>query len=132
MKFWDASAVPLLLAEPSSLRLRRRHGPIRGRGLRGTDVECASRSRGGCASSLAEAGAGGLRSAGTPVADGRRQSRRRGRAGPAACWVHPLRSADALQLAAAVVSRRRPSTLEFVTLDERQKPPPGSRVPVVD
>jgi predicted nucleic acid-binding protein len=34
--------------------------------------------------------------------------------------VHPLRAADALQLAAAVVaSDRRPATLEFVCLDSR-------------
>jgi predicted nucleic acid-binding protein len=34
--------------------------------------------------------------------------------------VHPLRAADALQLAAAfVAAERRPSTLEVVTLDER-------------
>jgi uncharacterized protein len=35
--------------------------------------------------------------------------------------VHPLRSADALQLAAAIVAADyQPSSLEFVTLDERQ------------
>ena len=34
--------------------------------------------------------------------------------------VHPLRAADSLQLAAAyLASERRPSSLEFVTLDER-------------
>jgi hypothetical protein len=34
--------------------------------------------------------------------------------------VHPLRAADALQLAAAyVAAERRPATLEFVTLDDR-------------
>ena len=34
--------------------------------------------------------------------------------------VHPLRAADALQLAAAyVAAERRPSSLELVTLDER-------------
>ena len=34
--------------------------------------------------------------------------------------VHPLRAADALQLAAAfVVAERRPSSLEVMTLDER-------------
>jgi predicted nucleic acid-binding protein len=34
--------------------------------------------------------------------------------------VHPLRPADALQLAAAViVAEREPSSLEFVSLDER-------------
>ncbi len=34
--------------------------------------------------------------------------------------VHPLRAADALQLAAAfLAAERRPSSLEIVTLDER-------------
>ena len=34
--------------------------------------------------------------------------------------VHPLRAADALQLAAAfVAAERRPSSLEVVTLDDR-------------
>jgi hypothetical protein len=34
--------------------------------------------------------------------------------------VHPLRSADALQLAAAfVAAQRRPASLELVTLDDR-------------
>jgi hypothetical protein len=34
--------------------------------------------------------------------------------------VHPLRAADSLQLAAAVLaSEGRPSTLEFVCLDDR-------------
>jgi predicted nucleic acid-binding protein len=34
--------------------------------------------------------------------------------------VHPLRAADALQLAAAfVAAERRPSSLQVVTLDER-------------
>lgn len=34
--------------------------------------------------------------------------------------VHPLRAADALQLAAAfVAAERRPSTLQMITLDER-------------
>ena len=34
--------------------------------------------------------------------------------------VHPLRAADALQLAAAyVAAERRPATLQFVTLDDR-------------
>ncbi len=36
--------------------------------------------------------------------------------------VHPLRAADALQLAAAVVaSEREPASVEFVSLDERLK-----------
>jgi hypothetical protein len=34
--------------------------------------------------------------------------------------VHPLRAADALQLAAAfIAAERRPSSLEVVTLDDR-------------
>ena len=34
--------------------------------------------------------------------------------------VHPLRAADALQLAAAfIAAERRPSTLELITLDDR-------------
>jgi hypothetical protein len=34
--------------------------------------------------------------------------------------VHPLRAADALQLAAAfIAAERRPSSLELVTLDDR-------------
>jgi hypothetical protein len=34
--------------------------------------------------------------------------------------VHPLRAADALQLAAAVIAaERRPASLEVVTLDDR-------------
>ena len=34
--------------------------------------------------------------------------------------VHPLRAADALQLAAAfVVAENRPSSLELITLDDR-------------
>lgn len=126
MKFWDASAiVPLLLAEPSSLRLRRlaRADPEVVVWW-GTDVECASAiARRLCEGSLAEAGA---QAAFDRLA---RLSRMWQEAEPGDAVrevarrllrVHPLRSADALQLAAAVlVSRGRPSTLEFVTLDER-------------
>jgi hypothetical protein len=40
--------------------------------------------------------------------------------------VHPLRAADALQLAAAfVAAERRPSTLTFVTLDDRLREAAG-------
>ncbi len=126
MKFWDASAVvPLLLAEPSSHRLRRlaRADPEVVVWW-GTEVECASaiarRHREG---SLSEAG---VRAAferlarlsrmwqeAEPVDAVREVARRLLR-------VHPLCAADALQLAAAVVtSGTRPSTLEFVTLDQR-------------
>lgn len=34
--------------------------------------------------------------------------------------IHPLRAADALQLGAAfIAAERRPTTLQFVTLDDR-------------
>jgi hypothetical protein len=34
--------------------------------------------------------------------------------------VHPLRAADSLQLAAAIIAaEREPTTLEFVSLDDR-------------
>lgn len=126
MKFWDASAiVPLLMGEPTSLRLRRlaRNDPEIVVWW-GTEVECASaiarRERDG---SLTGAGArAAFERLGrltrmwqeTEPADAIREAARR------LLRVHPLRAADALQLAAALLtSRSRPSTLEFITLDER-------------
>lgn len=126
MKFWDASAVvPLVLAESSSLRLRRlaRTDPEVVVWW-GTEIECASalarRQRDG---SVGEAG---VRAAFDRLA---RLARMWQETEPGAAVreiarrllrVHPLRAADALQLAAAVLaSGSRPPTLEFVTLDER-------------
>ena len=126
MKFWDASAVvPLLMAELSSLRLRRlaRTDPEVVVWW-GTEIECASaiarRQRD------ASVGEAGVRAAFDRLArlarmwqeaepgDAVREVARR------LLRVHPLRAADALQLAAAIVaSGTRPTTLEFVTLDER-------------
>ena len=126
MKFWDASAVvPLLTAEPQSLRLRRvaRADPEIVVWW-GTDVECTS-------AIARQQREGALTEAGGRAAFERlsRLSRMWREAEPVdtvreiaqrLLRVHPLRAADALQLAAAVVaSRSRPSTLEFVTLDER-------------
>ena len=126
MRFWDASAVvPLLVPQAAS--------PAVGAILRrdavmvawwGTDVECASAlarlEREGRLSSAAVTQAlarlDRLRAAWHEVLPSeavREQARRVLRA-------HPIRAADALQLAAAVVaSGQRPSTLPVVCLDER-------------
>jgi len=126
MKFWDASAiVPLLVAETMTSRIQ---------ALAASDgdmlvwweseVECAS------ALSRLERGAALDGKAAERAFDRLRQL--------AAGWheiepgeivrenavrflrVHPLRAADALQLAAAfAAAERRPPSLQFVTLDER-------------
>ena len=126
MKFWDASAiVPLLVKETttSSLQtLARRDSDMLV--WWGSQVECAS------ALSRLERGA---------LLDGKAVTRAFDRLRHLADgWheiepseivrenairflrVHPLRAADALQLAAAfLAAERRPSSLEIVTLDER-------------
>lgn len=126
MKFWDASAVvPLLLAEPQSLRLRRlaRADPEIVVWW-GTDVECTSAiARQHREGALTEAGARGAYERLAKL------SRMWQEAEPGdvvrevahrLLRVHALRAADALQLAAAILaSRTRPSSLDFVTLDER-------------
>lgn len=126
MRFWDSSAVlPLLVHEATSAAmlaaLREDDSMV---AWWGTRLECISAlcrlERDGALS------AEGLSSA---LADLRRL---------AACWsevepadvlrecaerllrVHPLRAADSLQLAAAIVAaQHRPSTLLFVCLDGR-------------
>jgi predicted nucleic acid-binding protein len=126
MKFWDASAiVPLLVAERSTRRLQ---------ALAANDpamlVWWASAIE--CVSALSRLERDGvLTSRGSALAHGRLEQL-------AAAWheidpseviretairflrVHPLRAADALQLAAAfLAAERRPASLEVVTLDER-------------
>ena len=126
MKFWDSSAlVPLLVRERHSTLLAalyRRDPDIAA--WWGTEVECASAigrleragtlAAGDADKALARLDA--LRAAWhevQPVVEVKMTARRFLR-------VHPLRAADAQQLAAAfVVSERRPSTLEFVCLDDR-------------
>jgi hypothetical protein len=126
MKFWDASAVvPLLVAErPSAdlLELLARDQAILA--WWGTPVECASaiarREREGALSGAASSAAlGRLRAlAGSwhevlPSEAVRELAQRLLR-------VHPLRAADSLQLAAALVAADGdPATLDFVCLDER-------------
>lgn len=127
MKYWDSSAViPLLVTEDSSTRMedRLRDDPAVATWW-GTPVECAS--------ALAR-----LERDGALAADDVRNALARFREA-AAGWVevpasndvreqairllrvHPLRAADAMQLAAAIVAADfQPSALEFVTLDARQ------------
>jgi uncharacterized protein len=126
MRFWDASAiVPLLMTETSTKTLQ---------GLAAadpailvwwaTEVECASAiarlERDGALEppAVIEAFDRLKRLAGgwheVDATDAVREAAVR------FLRVHPLRAADALQLAAAfVAAERRPSSLEVITLDER-------------
>ncbi len=126
MKFWDTSAiVPLLVAEPASRRLQ---------ALAADDSAMLVwwGSEVGCVSALARLERDGALT-GPAMTQALERLRRL-----AASWheidpgeavreaatrllrVHPLRAADALQLAAAyLASERRPGSLTVVTLDER-------------
>ena len=126
MRFWDASAiVPLLMAEDSTPTLQAL--AIEDPAMLvwwSTEVECASaiarleREGGLDEEAAAEAFARLARLAAgwheVDPTDGIREAAVR------ILRVHPLRSADALQLAAAYVAAdRRPSSLAIVTLDQR-------------
>lgn len=126
MKFWDASAVvPLLLAEPqrAALLAQIERDPVM-LVWWGTPVECISaiarREREG-ALGLPEAGAAIERLKSLSLSwqevlpsDAVRSTAQR------LLRVHPLRAADSLQLAAAVVAAERdPASLPVVSLDER-------------
>jgi hypothetical protein len=126
MRFWDASAiVPLLVSEPSTGTMQEivAQDPVV-LVWWATEVECAS------AIARLERDGGLAASAVAPTFNRLRQL--------AGGWheidpsdavretavrflrVHPLRTADALQLAAAfVAAEQRPSSLEVVTLDDR-------------
>lgn len=126
MRFWDSSAlVPLCVEEPATdgaLALFREDPQVAVWWM--TSVECASalarlEREGALASDdAAEAFLRLDRLAASwfevePHDEIREVARRLLR-------VHPLRAADALQLAAAyIVSERRPRTLDVVTLDDR-------------
>jgi predicted nucleic acid-binding protein len=126
MKFWDASAiVPLLITEPATREMQAlasRDGVMLV--WWATAVECAS-----ALSRLERDGALDDEAATTSFDRLKQLS---------ASWheveasdavrdaairflrVHPLRAADALQLAAAfIAANREPTTLELVTLDDR-------------
>ena len=126
MKFWDASAiVPLLVAESTTRSLQALAN-------RDADLLVWWGSQVECASAIARLERGALLDVkGAASAFDRLKQLANG-------WheiepsetvrenalrflrVHPLRAADALQLAAAfLAAERRPSTLEVVTLDER-------------
>ena len=126
MKFWDASAiVPILVAEPTTRRLQ----AIAARDPSmlvwwGSEIECAF-----ALARLERDGA--LESKAATLAFRRLEDM-------AEAWhevdpsdrvretavrllrVHPLRAADALQLAAAfMAAEQRPASLDVVTLDDR-------------
>jgi predicted nucleic acid-binding protein len=126
MKFWDASAiVPLLMKEDATVRLQKL--ALADTAMLvwwGTEVECASAiSRLEREGALDEpeaidafdrlhqlSGAWHEVEPSDPVREAAVRFLR----------VHPLRAADALQLAAAfIAAERRPPSLEVVTLDDR-------------
>ena len=126
MKFWDASAiVPLVVAEPSTAGMQASAAKRAGMLVWwASQVECASAlarlERDG---DLGEAGATAAFDRLKQIAAGWHEVE----AGDAIretairfLRVHPLRAADALQLAAAFIAAGRdPSSLEIVTLDDR-------------
>ena len=126
MKFWDSSAViPLLVPEAMSGSMRKLYegDPVMVAWW-ATEIECTSaiarRQRfGRLRDDLAAEAFGRLSAlrAGwhevEPTEEVRESAKRLLR-------VHDLRTADALQLAAAFyVAEARPSTLDFISLDER-------------
>lgn len=126
MRFWDASAiVPLLVFESSTRQMQSLAAADQGMLVWwGSEVECASalarleRDRALDAGGVTEAfrRLARLASAWHEVdpTDAVREAAAR------FLRVHPLRAADALQLAAAfLATERRPAALELVTLDER-------------
>lgn len=126
MKFWDASAIiPLCLREPTSPSLRRiaeQDGALIV--WWETPVECCSAfarlRRDGLLSRAGEDQArrllGQLADSWTEVEPSREVRENAGRV----LLLHPLRAADSLQLAAALLwARGRPSGRDLVCLDER-------------
>jgi uncharacterized protein len=126
MKFWDASAiVPLLIAEPTTETMQAIAAQDSAMLVWwGTEIECAS--------ALARLERDGALEASAVTAAFDRLKQFAGgwheidpsdavrEAAVRFLRVHPLRTADALQLAAAfVAAERRPSSLEVVTLDDR-------------
>lgn len=126
MKFWDASAiVPLLVDEPTSPQLR----PLAAKDPAifvwwGSEVECVSAlARHERDDSLDAVGAASAFRTLSQLANGWHEidpSEAVREVAIRFLRVHALRSADALQLAAAfIAAERRPASLELVTLDDR-------------
>ncbi len=126
MKFWDASAiVPLLMTEPTTRTMQAlgRKDPAM-LVWWGTEVECASAiARLERDATLDEAAVREAFDRLTQLAGGWHEVDPSDAVREAAVRflrVHPLRAADALQLAAAfIAAERRPSSLEVVTVDDR-------------
>ncbi|MBI5771415.1 MAG: type II toxin-antitoxin system VapC family toxin [Verrucomicrobia bacterium] len=126
MRFWDSSAVvPLLVAEPATAaREKQLQADSAMLVWWGTPVECAS-----AVQRLVRDGA--LRAEDATAAEARLRQLERGwieieptqavrRQAERLLRLHPLRTADALQLAAAlVVCHHEPATLTFVSADEQ-------------
>ena len=126
MKFWDASAiVPLLVSEPSTPRL---HALAASDpdilGWWGSEVECVSALARGERGATLDPRLAALAftrlkqlAAGWHEVDPSDIVRE---TAVRLLRVHPLRAADALQLAAAFfASEQRPASLELITLDDR-------------
>ena len=126
MRYWDASAiVPVVINEPTSAAVlamldKDPHVVV----WWTTEVECVSaitrREREGVLDAAdvvtATARLGTLRAAWEEIQPGTRLRQTATRL----LRVHPLRAADALQLAAAIIAADSdPSSLPFVTLDDR-------------
>jgi predicted nucleic acid-binding protein len=126
VKFWDASAiVPLLVADPTTRRLQ-------GLAARDPDMLVWWGSAVECSSALARLErAAALDVKGIALASDRLTQLANGwheiepsevvrESAMRFLRVHPLRAADALQLAAAfIAAEHRPASLQVVTLDER-------------
>jgi predicted nucleic acid-binding protein len=126
VKFWDSSAiVPLLIEEASTPRMRRFASEDPSLLVWwGARIECASaiaRMERGDAQPSSAITTAHARLAGFAADWGEVDPTELVREAAARfVRVHPLRAADALQLAAAfVASDRRPESLAVVTLDER-------------
>jgi predicted nucleic acid-binding protein len=126
MRFWDASGIlPLLMTEATTKTLQRLAAadPVM-LVWWATEVECASAiARLEREGALEKAAARESFARLTRLAEGWHEVDPNDAVREAAVRflrVHALRSADALQLAAAfVAAERRPSSLEVITLDER-------------
>lgn len=126
MKFWDSSAVvPLIVAEPTTVAVQALATKDPGMlAWWAAEAECASAvTRLEREGSLEESAATQALERLRLIAQGWHEVEPSDVVREAALRflrVHPLRAADALQLAAAfVAAERRPPSLEFVTLDDR-------------